>query len=130
MKIKSEFVNGDTREFEVEDSLGALLVDMERQEYNVNHKETRRHVLLSAIDPADRYLAAETDLLQDLIDEEDHERLMAAIARLQPQQRALLYRVYWKGEKQKDIAAEDGVSESAITGRMKKIYAALKKFMA
>ena len=130
MKIKYEFVNGDTREFEVEDSLGALLVDMDRQEYNVNHKETRRHVLLSAIDPADRYLAAETDLLQDLIDEEDHERLMAAIARLQPQQRALLYRVYWKGEKQKDIAAGDGVSESAITGRMKKIYAALKKFMA
>ena len=130
MKIKYEFVNGDTQEFEVEDSLGALLVDMERQEYNVNHKETRRHVLLSAIDPADRYLAAETDLLQDLIDEEDHEKLMAAIAKLQPQQRELLYRVYWKGEKQKAIAAEDGVSERAITGRMKKIYAALKKFMA
>ena len=130
MKIKYEFVNGDTREFEVEDSLGALLVDMDRQEYNVNHKETRRHVLLSAIDPADRYLTAETDLLRDLIDEEDHERLMAAIAKLQPQQRELLYRVYWNGEKQKDIAAEDGVSERAITGRMKKIYAALKKFMA
>ena len=103
----------------MEDSLGALLVDMDRQEYNVNHKETRRHVLLTA----------ETDLLQDLIDEEDHERLMAAIAKLQPQQRELLYRVYWNGEKQKDIAAEDGVSERAITGRMKKIYAALKKFM-
>ena len=130
MKIKYEFVNGDISEIEVEDSLGALLVDMDRQEYNVNHKETRRHVLLSAIDPAERYLTAETDLLRDLIDEEDHERLMAAIAKLQPQQRELLYRVYWNGEKQKDIAAEDGVSERAITGRMKKIYAALKKFMA
>ena len=130
MIIKYEFVNGDISEVEVEDSLGALLVDMDRQEYNVNHKETRRHVLLSAIDPADRYLTAETDLLRDLIDEEDHEKLMAAIAKLQPQQRELLYRVYWNGEKQKDIAAEDGVSERAITGRMKKIYAALKKFMA
>lgn len=130
MKIKYEFVNGNISEVEVEDSLGALLVDMDRQDYNVNHKETRRHVLLSAIDPADRYLTAETDLLQDLIDEEDHDRLMAAIAKLQPQQRELLYRVYWNGEKQKDIAAEDGVSERAITGRMKKIYAALKKFMA
>lgn len=54
---------------------------------------------------------------------------MVAIAKLQPQQRELLYRVYWNGEKQKDIAAEDGVSERAITGRMKKIYASLKKFM-
>lgn len=93
MKIKYEFVNGEVSEIEVEDSLGELLVEMDRQEYNINHKETRRQVLLSAIDPAERYLAAEEDLLQDLIDEEDHERLMAAIAKLQPQQRELLYGV-------------------------------------
>ena len=51
------------------------------------------------------------------------------MGRLQPQQRELLRRIYWNGEKQKDIAAEDRASERAITGRMKKIYAALKKFM-
>lgn len=129
MKIKYEFATGEISEIEVEDSLGELLVDMDRQEYNINHKETRRHVLLSAIDPADRFFSAEENLLQDLIDEEDHERLMRAIKKLQPQQQELLYRVYWKGEKQKTIAAEDGVSERAITGRMKKIYAALKKYM-
>lgn len=130
MKIKYEFVTGEVSEIEVEDSLGECLVELDRQEYNINHKETRRHVLMSALNPAERYLPAETDLLQDLIDEEDHEKLMRAIAKLQPQQQELLYRVYWKGEKQKDIAAEDGVSERAITGRMKKIYASLKKFMA
>lgn len=129
MKIKYEFVTGEISEIEVEDSLGELLVDMDRLEYNVNHKETRRHVLLSAIDPADRFLTAEENLLQDLIDEEDHEKLMAAIRKLQPQQQELLYRVYWKGEKQRDIAREDGVSERAITGRMQKIYASLKKYM-
>ena len=129
MKIKYEFVTGEISEIEVEDSLGELLVDMDRLEYNVNHKETRRHVLLSAIDPADRFLTAEENLLQDLIDEEDHEKLMAAIRKLQPQQQELLYRMYWKGEKQRDIAKEDDVSERAITGRMQKIYASLKKFM-
>lgn len=129
MKVKYEFVTGEISEIEVEDSLGELLVDMDRLEYNVNHKETRRHVLLSAIDPADRFLAAEENLLQDLIDEEDHEKLMTAIRKLQPQQQELLYRVYWKGEKQRDIAKEDGVSERAITGRMQKIYASLKKYM-
>ena len=129
MKIKYEFVTGEISEIEVEDSLGELLVDMDRLEYNVNHKETRRHVLLSAIDPADRFLTAEENLLQDLIDEEDHEKLMEAIRKLQPQQQELLYRMYWKGEKQRDIAKEDDVSERAITGRMQKIYASLKKFM-
>lgn len=129
MKIKYEFVTGEISEIEVEDSLGELLVDMDRLEYNVNHKETRRHVLLSAIDPANRFLTAEENLLQELIDGEDHEKLMAAIRKLQPQQQELLYRVYWKGEKQRDIAKEDGVSERAITGRMQKIYASLKKYM-
>ena len=129
MKIRYEFADGTVSEIEVGESLGELMVDMDRQEYNVNHKETRRHVQMSAVDPDNRYLAAEDNLLRDMVEKEDRERLMAAIARLQPQQRELLYRIYWNGEKQKDIAAEDGVSERAITGRMKKIYAALKKFM-
>ncbi len=42
MKVKYEFVNGEVSEIKVDDSLGELLVEMDRQEYNINHKETRR----------------------------------------------------------------------------------------
>ena len=52
---------------------------------------------------------------------------MAAIEKLQPQQKELLIRVYWNKELQKDIAAEEGVSEMAISGRMKRIINSLKK---
>ena len=44
MKVRYEFVTGEFTEIEVDDSLGELLVDFDRQEYNNNHKETRRHV--------------------------------------------------------------------------------------
>ena len=50
MKIKYEFVNGETSEIEVDDSLGELLVDFDRQQYNNDHKETRRHVSLDGMD--------------------------------------------------------------------------------
>lgn len=54
---------------------------------------------------------------------------MAAIEKLQPQQKELLIRVYWNNELQKDIAAEEGVTEKAISNRMKRIINSLKKFL-
>ena len=54
---------------------------------------------------------------------------MVAIEKLQPQQKELLIRVYWNKELQKDIAAEEGVSEMAVSSRMKRIIKKLKKFL-
>ena len=39
MKVRYEFVNGEISEIEVDDNLGELLVDFDRQEYNNDHKE-------------------------------------------------------------------------------------------
>jgi len=129
MKIEYKFVDGTVTEIEVDGSLGEFMLELKNEGDRVERKETRRHVLLSAVDPEDRYFDSGRDTPEEIARKDELERLAAAIGRLQPQQRELLRRIYWNGEKQKDIAAEDGVSERAITGRMKKIYAALKKFM-
>ena len=42
MKIEYKFVTG-TVEVEVPDEWETVLVDLDRQEYNNDHKETRRH---------------------------------------------------------------------------------------
>ena len=47
MKIEYKFVTGAV-EVEVSNEWGTLLVDMDRQEYNNDHKETRRHISLDA----------------------------------------------------------------------------------
>ena len=47
MKIEYKFVTG-TVEVEVPDEWGTVLVDLDRQEYNNDHKETRRHCSLDA----------------------------------------------------------------------------------
>ena len=50
MKIWYEFTNGEVSEIEVGEALGGLLVEFDRQEYNNDHKETRRHVSLNGLD--------------------------------------------------------------------------------
>lgn len=101
--------------------------DYNKPTFNSHQRETRRHVSLDALDPEGQHISDGTDILTDLINRDCIRELHAAICKLQPQQQVLLRKVFWEGVKQKDIAAQDGVSDRAITGRMKKIYAALKK---
>lgn len=104
--------------------------DFNKPTFNKNQAETRHHVSLDALDPEDKHIADGSDILAELIEREGYEELYAAIRKLQPQQQELVRQIFWEGVKQKDIAARDGVSERAITGRMKKIYAALKKSLS
>ena len=42
MKIKYEFAN-EAVEIEVEEKWATIVLDLDREEYNGNHRETRRH---------------------------------------------------------------------------------------
>ena len=48
MKIKYQFAT-ETVEIEVTENWGNVIVDLDRQEYNNNHTETRRHCSLEAL---------------------------------------------------------------------------------
>lgn len=103
--------------------------DFNKPSFNRNQTETRRHVLLSALDPEERYFSDGCDLQEKIIQKEEYGELYTAIERLEPQQRELLGRVFWEGAKQSDIAKEQHISEAAVARRMKRIYAALKKIL-
>lgn len=88
-------------------------------------------------DAADRNAYMEDDapdpfesLIQSM-DAAEHEdklkRLKAAIQTLQPQQIALIQKVFYENRTNVDIAAEEGVTEAAIRNRLKKIYTNLAK---
>lgn len=69
-------------------------------------------------------------LIQSM-DAAEHEdklkKLKTAIKTLQPQQVALIQKVFYENRTNVDIAAEEGVSEAAIRNRLKKIYTNLAK---
>lgn len=122
-------IPGEVTEVEVDDELGKYIAEMDEADFNLNRKETRRHTYMSELEEKGRYIPDDSDPLDDVLKEERIKELMAAIEKLQPQQKELLIRVYWNKELQKDIAAEEGVSERAISGRMKRIINSLKKIL-
>ena len=128
MKIKYAFAD-ETVEIEVSEEWGNILIDLDRQEYNNDHAETRRHCSLEAFNLDDALFPDDVDVEREVLEGLDNKALYAAIAQLQPQQQELVKRVYFRGEKLADIAREEGVSKTAITNRMKKITSALKKIL-
>ena len=61
--------------------------------------------------------------------EDEYADLYAAIRKLQPQQQALLKKVFWEEMKQIEIARSEGVYWTAIQNRLVRIYARLKKLL-
>lgn len=129
MKVRYEFVNGEVSEIEVDDSLGELLVDFDRQEYNNDHKETRRHVSLDGMEYEGELFISEADTEGEVERREELAQLFRAMEALSPAQRELVLKVYFEGRSYASIAREAGVGESAIRDRMKRIYKRLEKFL-
>lgn len=97
-----------------------------RPTYNVQHKETRRHVSLEALDPMGDTLIGMEDVE---LDEDEYAELYKAMQSLAPQQRELLRKVFWEMVKEADIARADGVHRSAVSMRMSRIYDRLRDLL-
>ena len=77
----------------------------------------------TAADPLEQMLAS--------INEQEHseklDRLKTALTTLTDLQRDTIYKKFYRNMSNVDIAAEEGVSETAIRNRLKKIFATLAK---
>jgi len=128
MKVTYTFATGETNEIEVDENTGAILKDLDRQEYNNYKKETRRH---RSIDMAQEFgvelAVSSVDMERDFIHKSDLEKLKNAMGVLEPHQKDLVNEVFFNGRSLKDLAAEYGVSYQAIQDRLNKILARLRK---
>jgi RNA polymerase sigma factor (sigma-70 family) len=118
-----------TTEIEISEEFYDLLVDMDRQDYNVNQRETRRHCSLEAFNLDDALFPSDVDIEGDLVSAEQSDKLGTAIATLTPEQQELIRLVFVEDKKIIEIARADGVSEAAVRNQLKKIYARLKKVL-
>ena len=117
------------KEITVTETKGKEIIELNRIEYNDNHRETRRHVSLEAYDPYGALVKDDADPLQEVINKEEMDQLHQSISQLTPAQRKLLMKKFWDGMKQIDIAKEEGVSKMAITKRLQTIKRRLKKIL-
>lgn len=129
MKIEYKFAD-ETVEIEVSDEWGSILIDLDRQEYNNNHKETRRHYHFEACEYEGEDFAAEDPALSALFEDDDILlKLPGAIAELLPRQRRLLQQVFFDGMKYTEIAREDGIDPSSVRQATLRAIEKLKKLL-
>ena len=127
MKITYEFVTGEVSEVEVDEHLGGMLLDLDRQQYNNDQKETRRHFSLNGLYYEGDLFASAEDTEGEAEHREDMARLYSAMEALSPSQRELVEKVYFEGRKITDIAREEGVTKQSVHERVERALKKLKK---
>ncbi len=129
MKIQYKFAT-ETISIDVPDDWGEILIDLDRQEYNNDHKETRRHYSLEGKVYEGMDYAVEDSGLEALFaGPTDEERLRTAIQKLDLDQQAMIRAIYFEGVSVNDYAARMGVTQSAISHRLQTVRKKLKKLL-
>ena len=124
------FSNGEIVSIEIPDDWGEILIDMDRQEYNNDHKETRRHYSLEGkVYEGMDYAAEDSGLEALFVGPTDEERLRTAIQKLDLDQQAMIRAIYFEGVSVNDYAARMGVTQSAISHRLQTVRKKLKKLL-
>ena len=130
MKVQYRFVNGDLVDVEVPQEYGEALADLDRQEYNNNHAQTRRHVSLDMlIQDQGVQIAEDLDVAEACVSQLAMDDLVRAIESLTDKQKELVRQVFDQNIPPARIAERDGVSRMAINNRLNKIYRILKKML-
>jgi RNA polymerase sigma factor (sigma-70 family) len=127
MKYTYRFVTGESFGLEVSAELEALLKNEDRLEYNNEQANTRRHISLEMAQEDEGMQFADPDSLPAT---DSAARLQAAVAMLPEAQRALLRAAFYDGMPIRNIAEREGVSQPAITQRLKTIKKKLKEILS
>lgn len=130
MNIKYEFVTGEVVEIEVSDYIGEVSIEIEREDFNINRKESRRHNSIEVMEEqGNQFKDHKIDIFSEVEEKEISDSLHKALNKLLPQQKELIEEIFIKEKPIVKVAEEHGVTEAAIRNRLKKIYKKLKAFL-
>lgn len=124
MKITYTFADGSISEVEVTEDVGNVIVELDRQEYNSNHRQRRHNCSLEAYDTYGNLISTDENIEEDYIQNEEFSALRAAIAKLSPRQQHLISEVYFEGKSVAQVAREEGLDRTSVRDALER---ALKK---
>ena len=94
MKIEYKFVTGEDVSIEVYGEFEEIMLELDRNLKNNDRKETRRHESLDLFDKDERNSDITVDILGDVCRSFDKDKLYDAIAKLKPQEKELIHKLY------------------------------------
>ena len=116
MLIKYKFVTGEVTEVEVSEEIGAVILELDRREYNNNHRETRRHYHLEACEYEGDTFAVEDMAFERFVESEAAKAVIVpALEKLTGTQRQLIDALFYRNMSAKEYAAQKGISEAAVS---------------
>ena len=124
MKIKYEFADGTVSEVEVEESVGAVIIDSRRKEDNLSRKERCHCLSLDALDFEGAEFADEDTPESILMGNLEEERISDALDKLSEVQRRRLLMLA-DGMSIREIARVEGVKHTPVlrsVERARKIF--------
>jgi len=113
MKYKYDFCN-EAVEIDVPEEWAQVLQNLDREEYNNNQKETRRHSSLEVFNPDELPSPSAESVEDSVLSVMDAERIRKGLQLLPPRERYLLEQVYFAKRSFADIADKEGKNESTI----------------
>lgn len=127
MKIKYEFLTGETVEIEVPENIEQVLIAVDKQTQNSNRRETRRHSSIEELQEKGVHLSDNRVNIPVIFEKQEmQEALYHALNKLLPQQRELIKKVFYEGMSISEIARAEGVNESSIREQLNRTYKKLK----
>ena len=131
MKIEYRFVTGEKTAIEINGDFEEIILELDKEEYNCNRKETRRHKSLSLSDKSIENMSLSSDICDDVFKNFDKEKLHNAISRLKPNEQELLHKVYLDLDKINitKYANSLGVKPTVLWKRLERIRKKLKNIL-
>ena len=128
MKIKYEFVTGETVEVDVPDEIAEVCIQIDQETKRQNRKETRRHISLSLLPEQGNKLEKNKDSVVTIVENKiEYKYTKQALKRLLPEQQELIFKVFFCEKSIDEVAKEEGVTPKAIRNRLDRIYKRLKE---
>ena len=128
MEAKYKFVNSEEISISVYGDFEKIILDLDRNLYNNNHTETKRHVNLDAL-AQDKTMLKDTelDLENQVLNRTDSEVLYKAISKVKLYEQELIYNLYLRDrpETQKDYAKKLGISHANMRKRVERLKSKL-----
>lgn len=129
MKIGYRFVNGEKASIDVSVDFEKIILELDRNLYNNNHAETRRHISLDDFNQNKNvFVDIEAGFEERIFNQVDKEILYKALSKLNPDDRQLINKIYLSESKisMTKYATSMGIKSAALWKRLERIRKKLK----
>ncbi len=129
MKIKYEFAT-ETVEIEVTEEWAKVIKELDRQEYNSNHRESRRHTSLSnGVDDYEWLSCDRYEPFEVLTAAEKSEKITNAVSSLCETQQELIEKLFDENMSINVYASLNNIDHSAVSHRIRRIRKKLDELL-